>query len=158
MTKKPQPKAEKTPSTTAATSATQANMASTRAPLPERPPSAPAKSLRARRLIESLLHNSEIADRISIAENEKLRAELKERQKQLRWALGRCIHLGEKYGGPEEDKSLRLDPLKNEGGYAPSRAAESIWVKVGAGGEEEVEEEQEEQEEPEHKMPGLWVD
>ncbi|KAI5859028.1 hypothetical protein BZA05DRAFT_440634 [Tricharina praecox] len=105
--------------------ATKTTQATTRDLLPERRYSPTAKSIRARRKIESLVHNCEIADRINVAENDKLRTELKEHQKQLHWALGRCIFLEEMYDVPKEGQEVQEEKEEIE---EPEQKMLGVWV------------------------------
>jgi len=133
-----------------------------------RPQSHAAEVIRAHRILESVAAEDEIDERVGAAENERLRAELKARQLQLRWAIERCIYLEKKYGVKKEDKIYRPRPPKRGGGkgYSVSQVARIVMVKtasLGEGdGEDDMEEDMEkeekiDEEEFKHKMPGMWV-
>lgn len=121
------------------------------APLFERPQSPSAEPILPRRLLESLVDDHSIDQRISVDENEMLLDELTERQQQIRWAIEWCIGLEDKYDVPNGDRMYRPRPLKRGRGYSPSKAARTIMVKMW-------EREEEEEEEPKYKTPGSWVD
>ncbi|KAI5852083.1 hypothetical protein BZA05DRAFT_444644 [Tricharina praecox] len=73
----------------------------------------------------------------------------RDRRKQLRWAIQRCMYLERKYEAANQEKSYRFRALKK------SRAVKIIAVNIGVGGDEEEQEKQVEKEwEPVHKMPG----
>ncbi|KAI5853949.1 hypothetical protein BZA05DRAFT_418012 [Tricharina praecox] len=115
-------------------------------PILERPQSPAAESIRAWRILESLAEDHQVDQRTSFSENAKLLVELKQRQKQILWAMHRCMYLEKKYDVASEDRMCRLRRLKKGRGYTPTKAARIMMVKTGGWGVEEDDEDEEDEE------------